>query len=69
MPYRQTALALAVVHDNATAKSDVVTHATSIEIYSLPPLSPKDSAQVKLEAAMAPEPAPTDKNFHMRFSG
>ena len=61
-------LALAVVHDNATAKSDVVIHATSIEIYSLPPLSAKDSAQVKLEAAMAPEPVPTDKNFHMRFS-
>jgi hypothetical protein len=61
-------LALAVIHDNPTAKSDVVTHATSIEIYALPPLSDKDSAQIKLEAAMAPAPAPANSEVHMRFS-
>ena len=61
-------MALAVIHDTATAKSDVVTHATFIEIYPLPPLSNKDNDQVKLEAAMAPEPAPAEHGVHMRFS-
>ena len=61
-------LALAVIHDNVTAKSEAHIHATSIEIYALPPLSGKDSTQVKLEAAMAPEPAPAGKSVYMRFS-
>ncbi len=57
-------LSLAVLHDNSTAKGELVTHQTSIEIYKLPNLSDKDMAQIKLEAAMAPEPA----GVHMRFS-
>jgi hypothetical protein len=57
-------LSLAVIHDNPTAKGDVVTHQTSIEIYRLPALSGKDLDQIKLEAAMAPAPA----EVHMRFS-
>jgi hypothetical protein len=61
-------LSLAVIHDNPTARGDTVTHQTSIEIYKLPPLSTKDLAQIKLEAAMAPEPAPADKDVHMLFS-
>ena len=57
-------LSLAVLHDNATSKGDVITHQTSIEIYKLPPLTDKDLAQIKLELAMAPAPA----DVHMRFS-
>jgi len=57
-------LSLAVIHDNAAAKGNLVTHQTSIEIYKLPPLSAKDAAQIKVEAAMAPEPA----DVHMLFS-
>ena len=57
-------LALAVIHDNVTPRSDSIAHRTSVEIYPLPALSDKDNAQVKLEAAMAPQPA----DVHMRFS-
>lgn len=57
-------LSLAIIHDNITAKGDLVTHQTSIEIYKLPALSGKDDTQIRLEAAMAPEPA----EVHMRFS-
>ena len=59
-------LSLAVIHDNASAKGDVVSHQTSVEIYKLPELSGKDLAQIKLEATMAPEPVNGD--VHMRFS-
>ncbi len=61
-------LSLAVIHDNPAAKGDLVSHQTSIEIYKLPALSSKDLEQVKLEASMAPEPAPADADVHMRFS-
>jgi hypothetical protein len=57
-------LSLAVVHDNISAHGPEVVHSTSIEIYKLPSLSEKDESQVKVEAAMAPEPA----NVHMHFS-
>lgn len=57
-------LALAVIHDNPTARFDDVIHHTSIEIYALPPVSERDRAQIKLEAAIAPEPT----DGHMRFS-
>lgn len=57
-------LSLAVIHDNPTVKSNVVTHHTSIEIYALPPLSNTDQAQIKLEAALAPPPS----DVHFAFS-
>ena len=57
-------LSLAVIHDTATPKGESVAHQTSIEIYKLPPLSEKDLAQVKAEAALASASA----DVHMRFS-
>ena len=57
-------MTLAVIHDTPSAKADVTTHHTAIELYTLPPLSDKDNTQLKLEAAMAPVAA----NVHFRFS-
>ena len=65
-------MALAIVHDNTTVRSsgsgeDAVRdtlHDPAIEIYKLPPLSPKDQKEIAAEAALAPEPA----NARMRFS-
>jgi hypothetical protein len=57
-------LSLAVIHDTLSpVKGGGIAHNTAVEIYPLPPLSDKDVAQVRIEAAMAPKPSRTPMRF------
>jgi|GEM_PF-633019 len=55
---------LAVIRDTLSpVKGGGIAHSTAVEIYPLPPLSDKDQAQVRIEAAMAPNPSHTAMRF------
>lgn len=60
-------LTLAVIHDipaPPAAKGEKPLHDPAVELFKLPAFTPKDLAEMKTEAAMAPPPA----NATMRFS-
>lgn len=60
-------LALAVIHDTPAPpaeRGEKPLHDTAVELFRLPALTPRDLAEIKTEAAMAPPPA----NAPMRFS-
>jgi len=57
-------LTLAVIHDLPALRDGKTVHDPAVELFKLPAFTPKDLAEMKTEAAMAPPPS----NAPMRFS-